>query len=300
MNLWILIAESGDVIEVTKNTLNAIEVAPDELAALKKGIMSDEQLQTSVSKGFANPSHMEELLRRSDIPSSSLLRVRVNLSSALSNNQIPSQNLQAIISKLKSAKTIDEFNQVFAELRHANRLVHLGTVAENSLIFTSAKKGNNYTLGLTKVKIDPIFEADALYIDNNGIIHIDEVKNTANALRDKLLKTPEQLERMKDWRNLDSAHREIGVVIETENAWTNLFSARPGEIAALRTLIDEEVPLTIASYNLSVFQMEQLWNTVARKSREIKRHGKWSNWNDFYSQMPTILDAETFLGISII
>lgn len=46
--------------------------------------------------------------------------------------------------------------------------------------------------------------------------------------------------------------------------------------------------------------MEQLWNAVARKSREIKRQGEWSNWNDFYSQMPTILDADFFLGISLI
>ncbi len=300
MNFWILIAESGDITEVPKGTPGAIEVALDELARLKKGIMSDEQLQASVSRGFANPEHMEKLLKRSDIPLSKIFRVRVNLSSALSNNKIHKENLQAIISQLKSAKTVDEFDQVFAELRHPNRLVHLGIVAEDSLIFTSAKKGNDYTLGLTKVKINPVSEADTLYIDNNGIIHIDEVKNTANALRDKLLKTPEQLERMKDWCNLDSVNREIGVVIETENGWTSLFAARPGETAVLRTLIDERVPLTIASYNISVFQMEQLWNAVARKSKQLKKQGDWSNWNDFYNKMSTILDAETFLGISFI
>lgn len=187
MNLWILIAESGNITEVPSYTPNAIEVAPDELATLQKGIMSDEQLQASVSKGFANPDHMSELLKRSDIPLSTIKRVRINLSSAISNSKISLGNLQAIISKLKSTKTVDEFNQVFAELRHANRLVHLGTVAENSLIFTSAKKGNDYTLGLTKVKIDPISEADILYLGKDGIIHIDEVKNTEDSLASKTL-----------------------------------------------------------------------------------------------------------------
>jgi|GEM_PF-4571603 hypothetical protein len=299
MNPWILIAESGDITEVTEGTPDAIKVATDELSALKKGIMSDEELKVAVSKGFANSNHMEELLRRTDISQDRLLRVRANLSSALSSGQISSENLQAIISKLKSAKTVDEFDQVLAELRHPNRLIHSGTVAENSSILTSAKKGNEYTLGSTKVKIDPVSEADALYLSKDSIIHIDEVKNTASALRDKLLKTPDQLTRMKDWCNLGSGNRKIGIVIETESGWTDLFAARPGETAALKTLIDEQVPLTIASHNLTVSQMDVLWNAVLKKSKQLKKQGNFSNWNDFFSQMPTLKDAETFLGISL-
>ncbi|BAZ10773.1 hypothetical protein NIES4071_25970 [Calothrix sp. NIES-4071] len=300
MNPWVLIDKSGEIIEVPKDTPDAIEVALLELAALKKGFMSDEQLQASVSKGFANPNHMEELLKRTDIPKNRLLRVRANLSSALLNNQIHKENLQAIISKLKSAKTIEEFDQVLAELHHPNYLIYLGRVADGSLIYTNAKKGNDYMLGLTKVKIDPVSEADALYLGQDGIIHIDEVKNTTNALRQKLLKTPEQLERIREWRDLALGNREIGVIIETESGWTDLFAARRGETAALRTLIDEEVPLTIASHRFSVSQMEDLWKAVEIKSEELKKQGNSHNWNDFFSQMQTIKDAETFLGFSII
>ncbi|MBW4513409.1 MAG: hypothetical protein KME64_44190 [Scytonematopsis contorta HA4267-MV1] len=299
MNPWILIAESGDFIEVPKGTFGAFKVSLDELLALQKGIMGDEQLKAAASRGFANPSHLEELLTRTDIPQSRLLRVRANLSSALSSSHISSENLQAIISKLKSAKTLDEFDQVFAELRHPNRLIHSGAVAENSSIFTSAKKGNEYTLGSTKVKIDPVSEADALYLAKDGSIHIDEVKNTASALRDKLLKIPDQLQRMKDWCNLDSRNRKIGIIIETESGWTDLFAARPGETAALKILIDGQVPLTIASCNLTVSKMDDLWNAVMRKYKKLRIQGMWSNWNNFYSQMSTLKEAETFLEISL-
>jgi hypothetical protein len=300
INPWILIADSGAITEVAEGTEDAIKVADDELAALKKGIMTDEKLIETVGKGkgFSNIEHMEELLKRTDLPKDRLVRLRANLSSAISSGKVPPENLQGFISKLKSAKTVDEFDQVLAELHHPNRLIHSRAVAENTTIFTSAKKGHEYDLGSAKVKIDPVPEADTLYLGQEGIIHLDEVKNTTSALRQKLLKTPDQLQRMKDWRNLGS-DRQIKVVIETESGWTELFAARPGETAALRTLIDEKVPLTIGSYNLSVAQMDELWQAVARKFKDMSKQGTWSNWNDFYSHMATLKDAETFLGISL-
>ncbi len=42
-------------------------------------------------------------------------------------------------------------------------------------------------------------EADVLYLGHNGKVHIVEVKNTTNALRQNLSDNPEQLERLQDW-----------------------------------------------------------------------------------------------------
>jgi hypothetical protein len=309
LQLWgkinpdILIAETetGKITEVEAGTPGAIKinVADDEVAAIRKGIMTDEQLVGAVNKGFANPGHMEELLKRTDIPKDRFVRLRANLSSALSSNNISSESLQGLISKLKSASNVDEFDQVLAELHHPNRLIHSGAVAKDTKIFTGAKAGREYDLGSVKVEIDPVPDADTLYLGKDGIIHLNEVKNTGNALRQKLQETPDQLRRMKEWRGKSGGDREIRVVIETESRWTQIFGADPGQKAALRTLIDEEVPLTIGSHNFSVAQMDKLWDAVLAKSKDMSKQRTFSNWNDFYNQMPTLKDAETFLGISL-
>jgi hypothetical protein len=309
LQLWgkinpdILIAETetGKITEVEAGTPGAIKinVADDEFAAIRKGIMTDEQLVGAVNKGFANPGHMEELLKRTDIPKDRFVRLRANLSSALSSNNISSESLQGFISKLKSASTVDEFDQVLAELHHPNRLIHSGAVAENTTIFPSAKAGREYDLGSAKVTIDPVPEADTLYLGKDGIIHLDEIKNTGNALRQKLQKTPDQLQRMNRWRHESRADREIRVVIETESRWTEIFAPNGGNKSALETLIDQEVPLTIGSYNLSVAQMDKLFKAVGKKFTDMKEQGTFSNWKKFYEEMSTLKDAETFLGISL-
>lgn len=159
--------------------------------------MTDEELRQAVSHGFANPQHLDKLLRRTDLTVDRQKRVRTNLSAAITSGKINSSELQRFISQLSKAKTPNQFDQVLAELRHVNRLISKGAVAENSPIFTGAKKGREYHLGETYVKVDPIYEADVLYLGTDGLIHLDEVKNTANALRNKLSKKPKQIKRMQ-------------------------------------------------------------------------------------------------------
>ncbi len=45
--------------------------------------------------------------------------------------------------------------------------------------------------------------------------------------------------------------------------------------------------------------MDDLWNAVVRKYKKLRIQGIWSNWNNFYSQMSTLQEAETFLEISL-
>lgn len=261
--------------------------------------MNDEELRQAVRRGFANPEHLSELLRRRDLSVDRLKSVRTNLAEAITSAKISSEELQRFISKLSKAKTTDEFDQVLAELRYANRLIASGAVAENSPIFTGAKQGRQYRLGSTTIKIDPVPEADALYLGTDGLIHLDEVKNTAQALRNKLRKKPKQLERMLDWRDSGLA-REIRIVVATESGWTNLFAVRSEkEEAALKILIDEDVPLTIGSYDLSVAKMDELLDAKEKKIIEMIKQETWSNWNDFYRQMSTLADTQSFLGITL-
>ena len=120
--------------------------------------MTDSELKVAFSKGFANPQHLQNLLKRTDLPQDRLMNVRTNLSQAYSSGKITKEDLQRFISQLSKAKSLNQFDQVLVELRHANHLIKSGIVAQNSLVFVSAKKGREYNLGSMTVKIDPVHD----------------------------------------------------------------------------------------------------------------------------------------------
>ena len=205
------------------------------------------------------------------------------------------------MSQLNKAKSLNAFDQVLAELRHANRLIKSGVVAKNSPVFPkeSAKEGRQYNFGSTTVQIDPVHEADALYLGTDGLIHLHEVKNTAKALRNKLKKHPQQLDNMLKWRREKPNKREIRIVIGTEKGWTEVLAARPGELAALVILENKHVALTIGEYHLTLAKMNELWNAAIKKIRSLRKQRAWFGSKAFYNQMPTLKDAEKLLGVTL-
>jgi len=261
--------------------------------------VTDSEFKQAFRKGFANPQHLGDLLKRTDLPQDRLIDVRTNLSQAYNSGKITKEGLQRFISQLSKAKSLNQFDQVLAELRHANRLIESGVVAQNSLVLVSAKKGRQYHLGSTTIEIDPVHEADALYLGTDGLIHLHEVKNTATALRNKLKKKPKQLERMLKWRKEEPYKREIRIVIGTEAGWTEVLTIRHSEPAAFVILKDNDVPLTIGEFNLTLAQMNELWDAIEKKIIVLRKQRAWSGFNAFYRQMPTLLDAERFLGVSL-
>jgi hypothetical protein len=83
--------------------------------------VTDSELRKAFRKGFSNPQHLIELLKRTDLPAERLISVRTNLAQAYLSGKIQSEALQRFISQLSKAKGLNQFDQVFAELRHANR-----------------------------------------------------------------------------------------------------------------------------------------------------------------------------------
>ncbi|MGB0384191.1 MAG: hypothetical protein ACPGWR_05135 [Ardenticatenaceae bacterium] len=257
--------------------------------------MTDSELKKAFRKGFANPQHLTDLLKRTDLPQDRLIDVRTNLSQAHSSGQITKEALQRFISQLSKAKSLNQFDQVHAELRHANHLIESGVVAQNSLVFVSAKKGRQYRLGSTTVKIDPVHEADALYLGTDGLIHLHEVKNTTTALRNKLKKKRKQLDNMLDWREKELDQREIRIVIATEAGWTQLFShSRHERQPVLRTLTKAKIPLTISTHDFTVAQMQKLWDATMSKAKELSMYPPRK---EFFDLIPT-LDTAKKVGIS--
>lgn len=257
--------------------------------------MTDSELKQAFSQGFSNPQHLIDLLKRTDLPQDRLQSARTNLAQARKSGQLTKEALQRFISQLSKAKSLAQFDQVLAELRHVGSLIESGVVAQNSLVFVSAKKGRRYRLGVTTVKIDPVYEADALYLGTDGLIHLHEVKNTAMALRNKLKKKPEQLERMLRWRKLDLGKREIRIVIGTEAGWTHLFAPSNDENeTVLEILFNANISLTIGQHNLTVNQMQNLLNATIRKAQELSMYPPRKK---FYDLIPT-LDIAKKVGIS--
>jgi hypothetical protein len=105
-----------------------------ELLPQTKGTINvtDSELRKAFRKGFANPQHLSDLLKRTDLPSERLISTRTNLARAYLSGQIVSEALQRFISQLSKAKSLNQFDQVLAELRHANRLIESGVVAKKT------------------------------------------------------------------------------------------------------------------------------------------------------------------------
>jgi hypothetical protein len=129
---------------------------------------------------------INELLARTDLSPVQLEKARDALSVALRSGKYTPDNIQGVISKLKAASAKNAFDEVLAEISHSNRLVKSGQVAEGSEVILGAKQGKEYKLGTQTINTDKVPEADALYLGADGKIHLDEVKNTATALRNKL------------------------------------------------------------------------------------------------------------------
>jgi hypothetical protein len=261
--------------------------------------MSDKQLLSAVEKGFSNPQHMAELLARTDLSPAQLEKAREALSVALRSGKYTPENLQAIISKLRAADAKNAFDEVLAEISHSNRLVKSGQVAEGSQVVLGAKQGKEYKIGSQTVKIDPVPEADVLYLGTDGKIHLDEVKNTAHALREKLSGDSEQFKKLREWKAQDSQGREISFSIENEQGWIEVFAQKGEEVPVLEQLKNTGVSLSIGSRKLSPEQMQKLWDAVKNQHTQMRNDGSWKGWKDFYNQISTLSDAERFLGVSL-
>jgi hypothetical protein len=245
-------------------------------------------------KSLGTGDVLEAVLNRPDLPAELKDMIRQELSIALATGQIDQRGLATTIGALKKAEGAKQAQEVLAELMHGNTVA--STLKSDAKVVTGAKAGVDYTFGGKTVKIDPMSELDALYLGNDAKLHGDEVKNTTNALRQKLEETPAQMANLKAWRAADPSGRTVSVVIQSEAGWTDLF--RPvgkGGPAAMTQLIEGGVPLRIAGREWSPQKMQEIWDTVlAKGSAGGKPPGP-----PFFKTISTLDDAQKVLGISL-
>jgi hypothetical protein len=232
---------------------------------------------------------------RADIDPQLSMRIRAEVTQGIADGLLDGPSLQRVLSRMRGGANLHTVLENLAELRHANRVAAGGAVAQGSTMHIGVVAGQPVKLsdGRT-VKIDPVDEADVVCLGSNGVVHLDEVKNTANALTGKLAKNPDYFKKMLKWQDAGGAddRRKVSVTIESANGWTDVF----GRTAALRRLIDAGLPLHIAGRTWTPDKMRESWAATESKARALNM---WPPGKDFFDKMATLDDAEKFLGIKL-
>jgi hypothetical protein len=263
--------------------------------AMARPMMTEADLIALMRKtpGFAMPEELSRLLARPDISQDLAMRIRADITQALPRGEVASESIQRVLSAMRRGENATQIEQALAELRNANRVTLAGSVAQGGQMHIGVAKGAEVDPGNgQRLTLEHVDEADLLYLGADGKIHPNEVKNTAQGLADKLGKTPKQLENMRRWKADDPGKREIGVVIETDLVWTDVF----GSSNAMRRLIDQDIPLHIADRVWSPAKMQEIWDATVAKAREL---GMYPPKREFFDKMATLDEAERFLGISL-
>jgi hypothetical protein len=145
-----------------------------------------------------------------------------------------------------------------------------------------------------KVNLDEIPDADVVYKDRSGTVHVKEVKNAGSATRKADFAN--QVERLKKWASKQPG-RKATVEIETTDRWTSIFSefkpARNGKPAkdtrtAAGEMAKNDVDVMVAGQGLSADQLGRMQRAI--DERTANGTMEWSKMRDPDS-------AKAYLGI---
>jgi len=105
--------------------------------------------------------------------------------------------------------TPDKVSQSFAELAHAKYVLEQPDLDPAALVYIGAQYKQELK-GLPTIDIENV-EADSYYRTRDGVVHLDEVKDTPNAFVTKILRS-DQFKRYREWLG-KGPKRKVGVDI---------------------------------------------------------------------------------------
>lgn len=173
--------------------------------------------------------------------------------------------------------------QVIAEARRVQTVAGMGATA----VYGCAKAGQEYDLAGKKVSIDPLSEADVLYIMGDTI-HIDEVAHVAHGLRMKAMRStladPGQFDRLIQWRT-NNPGAVVEFAVDDETAWTEIFGMGEGESAsAAQRIFGNQITITIGSTRLDPPTFSSLFDKIKAKFSVCKSKGYVKNWSEYFAK----------------
>jgi len=171
-----------------------------------------------------------------------------DLAGLAGRNGLTNQSIQGVIARLKNAsgQPLNAENRALpslaAEVSHARRVADSGQVKPGTRIAIGAKGGTDFGGG-HKVEFPAGVDADVAYVDASGRVHLNEVKETMNALISTLKKeNGGQLDKYKNWEA--SSNGKAKFVVMSADGADDLF--KPAFRTQLQQLIDSGIPVEIA------------------------------------------------------
>ena len=174
---------------------------------------------------------------------------------------------------------------------HGNAVA--STLRSDAKVVTGAKIDRN-TRRSEDREDRPDEQLDVLYLGNDAKIHVDEVKNLTNALRQKLDVTPAQLADVQDRHATEPGDRVVSVVIHPRNDGPTCSGRREGRYRDDEQLIDGGIPLRIAGRSGARRRCGDLGHGAGEGIR-----GGRPPTPEFFKSISNFPDAQKVLGISL-
>jgi hypothetical protein len=152
---------------------------------------------------------IERVLKRTDLDAATLKSIDETLSAlneARKNGKLSTDgSLKQLIGELATANP-KKVSENLTELEHAAHVLKSANLAAGTKVIIGAKTGQDLPgTGLPKIDVADV-EADVYYKTSDGVLHLDETKDTFNALVSKVKETtnaqpgnPKQFGRYSEW-----------------------------------------------------------------------------------------------------
>lgn len=238
---------------------------------------------------------LEDLLAKAErgkLPAKEVGQALRDLETTMNSGKLHVNSYTQQLRQLARAPDVLTFRQNYAEVLAAKQVIENVDLAPGTKVLTHARGGRlSDDLGDgMRIDISPVPQADLLYKTSDGKIHVDEVKNTPNALESKLKADPHQMRSLKRWRDADPDGREVGFRIPSGERWTDLFHGNPD---TMQLVAKSGVSLTVGEHAFSSAELTRFHRKVAVKYHEWVRENPKRRIREFFEQpqMRTIEEA---------
>jgi hypothetical protein len=168
-------------------------------------------------------------------------------------------------------------SQRLAELEHAAYVLKRGNLDPNTPIAIGAEYNQQLT-NLPKIDVEKV-EADTYYKTVDGVIHLDEVKDTPNAFVSKLKE--QQFDRYAEWidegKNLSTPQdRVVGVYIrQTGPGFDQILDSARFQRLSNTIVSDDTKPfMKIGEYTFNLNELKSMQQDALQKLGEIIAENK--------------------------
>ncbi len=226
---------------------------------------------------------VEEIIKRTDLDPQLVQHISETLqvlNDARNNGKLNvTENQKAFVNLVSDlgSKDIDTVQQRFAELEHAAYVLKRGNLDANTPIVIGAEY-NQQLKNLPKIDVEKV-EADTYYKTADGVIHLDEVKNTPNALVSKLRE--QQFDRYAQWMNEGinlptEEERVVGVYIrQTGPGFDQILDSGRFQRLSSTIVSDDTKPfMKVGEYTFSLNDLKNIQQDAFQKLTEIINENK--------------------------